>query len=707
MPLSINENLPTQTSDLFPYTDDIQFLQNSAPRSATYYHKPDYLQASFCHTQNDRYRSTMEDASKVILNYQNTPGNGYFAIFDGHAGSFTSKWCAANMNKLLSQNLTLLSQRTFASSSAPPQSIPSILALTFDQVNQKIIAHKDYDNSGSTASIAYLKTERLYPDTGLYLSTPSSSFNHQQLPRNRRRYSSFSPASPQFLVSSPTLSNNIAPPPALTDHRFQKINTSMPAPMPPNYIHTSRTRHPSTLPNARYKTISNNNNFPTNSTARTGSASTTNLTSKANLTGSGANNTMTIRKTLYTANVGDSAIVICRNGRALRVTHDHRATDPTEADRIRAAGGTIENGRVNKSLSVTRALGDQPFRPYVSARPLTAEVQLDDNDEFFVIACDGVWDVCSDQSVIDLIRDVENTDEAAREIVRHALRRGSTDNVTCMVVRLKPVAECKEQLSAVASPSLFQSSPGTASSNPISIPNSSASPGDSAATSGNTTPQEQPEPHTGSLPMHEVSFVDTIDFPAHQLHMSLPLRRDQVAVQDPSPVRHQRVASVHTVNPSVGDPRLDTLSPTDSDLTISEEDDEEESMVPGISIEEEDLEQAIADDDDEIFDMQQPSDDAGLSNITLRQPPELFRHHRSATSFTVDHQPPRFRRELLLQQQQQDHPHHHPRSTPVFELEQESKVSKLDRYGRFKRSVQLEYSYDGGDECAITDDDSD
>lgn len=707
MPLSITENLNSQPSDPFPYSDDIQFLQNATPRTSTYYRQPDYLQASFCHTQNDRYRSTMEDASKVILNYQSTPGNGYFAIFDGHAGSFTSKWCAANMNKLLSQNLTLLSQPTFTSSSSPPLSIPSILALTFDQANQKIVASKDYDNSGSTASVAYLKTERIYPDTGLYLSTPSSSFNHHQLPRNRRRYSSFSPASPQFLVSSPTLNNSMAPSPGLNDNRFKKINTSTPTHIPPNYVHNSKTLHPSTLSNSENNIAFNNANFSTlNSTTTDTASATTNSTHRTGPSGAAGNNIFSIRKTLYTANVGDSAIVICSNGRAQRLTRDHRATDELEADRIRATGGIVEHGRVDKILSVTRALGDQSFKPYVSARPFTAQVRLEDSDEFIVIACDGVWDVCSDQSVVDLIRDVESTDEAAREIVRHALKRGSTDNVTCMVVRLKPAAECKEQLSVVEKPCTLQGSPITASSIPISIPNSNCNSDCSTTTSGNTTPRQQKqlklENQVGLLPAREVSFIDTIEFPAHQLHISVPMRRDPVIVQDPSPGRRQRVASMNIMNPSSGDPRLDTVSPMDSDLTISEEDDEEESMVPGISIEEDDLEQAIVDDDDGIFDMQQPSDDVALNSNALR--PDLFRHHRSATSFTVDNQRPRFRRDLFFQQQQQQQ---QSRSTPVFGLEQESQVSKLDRYGRFKRSVQLEFNYDGVDECAITDDDSD
>lgn len=65
------------------------------------------------------------------------------------------------------------------------------------------------------------------------------------------------------------------------------------------------------------------------------------------------------RRMLFVANVGDSRAVLCRGGKAQRMTIDHKASLPEEAKRIRDAGGFIgRNKRVNGVLAISRALGD-------------------------------------------------------------------------------------------------------------------------------------------------------------------------------------------------------------------------------------------------------------------------------------------------------------------------------------------------------------
>lgn len=46
-----------------------------------------------------------------------------------------------------------------------------------------------------------------------------------------------------------------------------------------------------------------------------------------------------------------------------------------------------------------------------------------------------LWDVCTDQDAVDLIRNVKDAQEASKILVDHALSRFSTDNLSCMVVR--------------------------------------------------------------------------------------------------------------------------------------------------------------------------------------------------------------------------------------------------------------------------------
>lgn len=166
------------------------------------------------------------------------------------------------------------------------------------------------------------------------------------------------------------------------------------------------------------------------------------------------------RRKLYTANVGDSRAILVRGGRAVRLTIDHKASLPEEAKRITDAGGFIgRNKRVNGVLAISRALGDHMLKEndVVSAVPFTSETFLNDDDSHLILACDGVWDVLSDQEAVDLVlrKVAEQREEKEKEtgtklgagpglnevlrkacqaLAQEALDRRSLDNITVMLV---------------------------------------------------------------------------------------------------------------------------------------------------------------------------------------------------------------------------------------------------------------------------------
>ncbi|EDO17955.1 hypothetical protein Kpol_1010p73 [Vanderwaltozyma polyspora DSM 70294] len=142
------------------------------------------------------------------------------------------------------------------------------------------------------------------------------------------------------------------------------------------------------------------------------------------------------RRKLYTANVGDSRIILFRNGQAIRLTYDHKASDALEMERIEKEGGLIMKSRVNGMLAVTRSLGDKFFDSLVVGNPFTTSVEIIEEDQFLIIACDGLWDVIDDQEACELISNIDDPNEAAKTLVRYALENGTTDNVTVMVVSL-------------------------------------------------------------------------------------------------------------------------------------------------------------------------------------------------------------------------------------------------------------------------------
>jgi len=124
----------------------------------------------------------------------------------------------------------------------------------------------------------------------------------------------------------------------------------------------------------------------------------------------------------------------------VRLTYDHKGSDKQEAKRITDAGGFVMNNRVNGVLAVTRSLGDSSMKEFVVGSPYTTETELGEDDEFLIIACDGLWDVVEDQAAIDLVRNITDSQEASKKLLDHAMANFSTDNVTVLVVRFNNAA---------------------------------------------------------------------------------------------------------------------------------------------------------------------------------------------------------------------------------------------------------------------------
>ncbi|KDQ62417.1 hypothetical protein JAAARDRAFT_30322 [Jaapia argillacea MUCL 33604] len=122
---------------------------------------------------------------------------------------------------------------------------------------------------------------------------------------------------------------------------------------------------------------------------------------------------VTAENQIYVANAGDSRSVISVKGEVKPLSYDHKPQNQTEKDRIVAAGGYIEYGRVNGNLALARALGDFEFKKNYSLGPekqvITADPdvihhEITEEDEFLILACDGIWDCLTSQQVVDIVR---------------------------------------------------------------------------------------------------------------------------------------------------------------------------------------------------------------------------------------------------------------------------------------------------------------
>jgi serine/threonine protein phosphatase PrpC len=145
-------------------------------------------------------------------------------------------------------------------------------------------------------------------------------------------------------------------------------------------------------------------------------------------------------------NLGDSRCVISKRNIAQTITKDHKPNWPDEKKRIQKLGGEIYYDGVDwriGDLSVSRAFGDGDSKPYISCIPDIFRYRISHRDQFMIIACDGLWDVLNAQDVVNFVvsqsYDLEGNRinkkiNIAKMIAELALKKGSTDNVTVLVI---------------------------------------------------------------------------------------------------------------------------------------------------------------------------------------------------------------------------------------------------------------------------------
>jgi len=135
---------------------------------------------------------------------------------------------------------------------------------------------------------------------------------------------------------------------------------------------------------------------------------------------------------LYCGNAGDSRCIAGVKGEAVALSNDHKPNDPLEMERIISAGGFVEFNRVNGNLALSRALGDFIFKTddelpqnkqIVSAEPEVQELLVSEDMDFVLLACDGIWDVLTNQQVSDFVVDKIAANTQPEDICEQLMNR--------------------------------------------------------------------------------------------------------------------------------------------------------------------------------------------------------------------------------------------------------------------------------------------
>ena len=138
---------------------------------------------------------------------------------------------------------------------------------------------------------------------------------------------------------------------------------------------------------------------------------------------------------LFCANVGDSKCVIVANNQVETLSYEDKCTDEDEQKRIASEGGMIIDERLCGVLAITRAIGDHDLKcKGLSAIPHFVKRSLSEKDKFCILGSDGIWDVITDENLLLLSKDVKDPEILANLLVKEAVKLGSTDNISCIVI---------------------------------------------------------------------------------------------------------------------------------------------------------------------------------------------------------------------------------------------------------------------------------
>ena len=180
---------------------------------------------------------------------------------------------------------------------------------------------------------------------------------------------------------------------------------------------------------------------------------------------------------LIIANVGDSRLVLFKKNSLYFSTEDHKPGSPSEKTRIEKGGGMVyqtpsliplhQNGKeieppwrvLPGRLSVSRTFGDVEakneklggMKNVVVALPDITEIELDEDFNFMVLGCDGIFDVLSNEEILECVKivlkekeinDLNNVNISelcgyiTDMIIKSSLAKDSYDNVSCIVVAI-------------------------------------------------------------------------------------------------------------------------------------------------------------------------------------------------------------------------------------------------------------------------------
>jgi len=344
---------------------------------------------SMCSMQG--WRSQMEDRSLIKTNIPGLDGHHLVAIFDGHGGEEVAEYCALHLLRVFAE---MLRQRDFQST-PNAEDIGRLLRDVFMELDQELKRNTFKENG------AIIRTHK--PDT--------LDVGHDG--------------------SEDMMSDLI--------NKIQLFEEIMAGEKEISHLNQHEQRRRANPEFGRYQS-SEEYKAALNSEDRVDTCGSTALA-------------MIVTPThLVVANTGDSRAILGHAGNYHALSRDHKPAVEEERERITMAGGQIQNYRVNGRLAVSRTMGDHVFKldpqfppenQVISCEPEVQLVERTKDDEFVLLACDGIWDVMNNGEAAFFIRGrleagEKNLNKVLAALEDECLKKQSRDNMSAILVAFPP-----------------------------------------------------------------------------------------------------------------------------------------------------------------------------------------------------------------------------------------------------------------------------
>ncbi|TMW92472.1 hypothetical protein EJD97_012995 [Solanum chilense] len=127
---------------------------------------------------------------------------------------------------------------------------------------------------------------------------------------------------------------------------------------------------------------------------------------------------------LVLANMGEYKAVVCRDGEAFEINRRQQQTSKPHWSH-----------KLFSAAKCSPKAGDD--KPSKRSELVVGSERIDRDTEFVILASPGVWEAMKQQEAVNLIRHLEDPQEAAECLAKEAINRMSKSNISCLIIRFE------------------------------------------------------------------------------------------------------------------------------------------------------------------------------------------------------------------------------------------------------------------------------